>query len=650
MLQILHLEDDPVDAGMVLDLLREEGLEAESECVDTLAEFREKLGHAGYGLILSDYTIPGVDPMEALAVARQVRPELPFIFISGTIGEDKAIEALKLGASDYVLKQQMGRLVPCVRRALHEAEAREALRRAGEELRVQSVALQSAANAISITDRNGTIQWVNAAFERLTGYSAAELKGQSHRLLNPGKQEPGFYQRLWQTISAGQVWRGEVINQRKDGTFYDEEMTIAPVRDARGDITHFIAIKQDVTERKRMEGQLRERNAELDAERARWQGVVEGIADEVWTCDANGQISVINLLAMPAMGLPEFKGLDLLAVLQEVDIFNPDGQPRPAQDAPLLRSLRGEIVRGEEIMVHRRTGKRCWRQFSCAPTRDGTGAITGAVAIVRDITEQKRTAQALHEARDELARANADLERKVQDRTAQLVEANASLQTFAYTAAHDLRSPLRSIKSFSSIVLEECRAGLGEESCSLLERVAVSADQMSRLLEDLLEYSKMSQAELKLEPVDLDKAVGEALALLEGEIRGKNAAVTVVHPLPEVIGHAATVVLLINNLLSNALKFMAPGVQPQIRIWADRAGDRIRLSVEDNAIGIAPEHREKIFGAFERLHGKEAYPGTGLGLAIVRIGAERMGGRVGVESEPGKGSRFWVELRAGDQE
>jgi signal transduction histidine kinase len=106
------------------------------------------------------------------------------------------------------------------------------------------------------------------------------------------------------------------------------------------------------------------------------------------------------------------------------------------------------------------------------------------------------------------------------------------------------------------------------------------------------------------------------------------------------------VVLLINNLVSNALKFIAPGVQPQIRLSAEASGDWARLSVQDNGIGIGKADQEKIFAAFQRLHGKQAYPGTGLGLAIVRKGAERMGGRVGVESEPGKGSRFWVELKA----
>jgi signal transduction histidine kinase len=294
---------------------------------------------------------------------------------------------------------------------------------------------------------------------------------------------------------------------------------------------------------------------------------------------------------------------------------------------------------------------------------------------------RKRAEESLRQARDALAQANMDLERKITERTTQLAEANANLQTFAYTAAHDLRSPLRGILSFSGIALEEYGPKFDEMGRSILERINQSAGQMSRLLDDLLEYSKISAAELKLERVNLSTAVSEALALLDADIRARNAIVTVNGPLPHVIGHPATLVLLVNNLVSNALKFMPPAVQPQIRIWADEkvvserisesmsektsaepsltdslthsltdslTGSRVRIWVEDNGIGIESAHLGKIFGAFQRLHSKQAYPGTGLGLAIVRKGAERMGGQVGVESKEGIGSRFWLEFNAAD--
>jgi signal transduction histidine kinase len=202
--------------------------------------------------------------------------------------------------------------------------------------------------------------------------------------------------------------------------------------------------------------------------------------------------------------------------------------------------------------------------------------------------------------------------------------------------------------------LEDYRTKLDETGRFYLERINQSADQMSRLLNDLLDYSRINEAELTLGVVSLQTAIQEALTLLETEIRSKRAEITVEPALPNVTGHPATVVLIVNNFLSNALKFVASDAFPHIRIWAEKkecgeTGDAkkagmVRLWVEDNGIGIRAEDLPKLFGVFQRLHGKQSYPGTGLGLAIVRRAAERMGGQVGVDSEPGRGSRFWLEL------
>jgi signal transduction histidine kinase len=143
----------------------------------------------------------------------------------------------------------------------------------------------------------------------------------------------------------------------------------------------------------------------------------------------------------------------------------------------------------------------------------------------------------------------------------------------------------------------------------------------------------------------LTQIVAEAQAQLQSELRDRQAEITVTEPLPNVMGHRPILVQTVVNLLSNAMKFVAPGVQPQIRVWTQEQENWVRLWIEDNGIGIEPQYQEQIFGVFERLHGREAYPGTGIGLAIVRKGAERLGGQAGVESTPGRGSRFWVELQ-----
>src|SRR5438105_13698546 len=168
---------------------------------------------------------------------------------------------------------------------------------------------------------------------------------------------------------------------------------------------------------------------------------------------------------------------------------------------------------------------------------------------------------------------------------------------------------------------------------------------MDRLIDDLLAYSRLARAELRLVPIDLGRLVRSSLEQLDGEVRGRGARITVTEPLPAVVGHGATLGQVFVNLLANGIKFVPAGRVPEMVVRAEPHGGRVRIWVEDNGIGIAAEHQDRIFRVFERLNLPERYPGTGIGLAIVRRAVERMRGQVGVVSEPGKGSRFWIELQ-----
>jgi signal transduction histidine kinase len=167
---------------------------------------------------------------------------------------------------------------------------------------------------------------------------------------------------------------------------------------------------------------------------------------------------------------------------------------------------------------------------------------------------------------------------------------------------------------------------------------------MDGLIQDLLSYSRLGRAELELEPVSLQSIAADVLEQIRLDLLERKASVSVEGPLFMVMGHRLTLTQILINLITNAVKFVAPGVHPRVCVTAEAIGPNVRLWVEDNGIGIAPEHQERIFRVFERLNKAEAYPGTGIGLAIVRRAMERMRGRVGVESEVGKGSRFWIEL------
>lgn len=254
-------------------------------------------------------------------------------------------------------------------------------------------------------------------------------------------------------------------------------------------------------------------------------------------------------------------------------------------------------------------------------------------------------------ARDVTARKQAeskvqDLTRQLEQRVAALTSANQELESFNYSIAHDLRSPLRSMSGFAKALMEDESSNFTEQGKEYATRIARSAKYMDSMLLDMLAYSRLARAEIVRTRINLEEPVQELLGVLENEIRHRGVTVEVGSPLGEAWGHLPTLKQVLSNLVSNSLKFSAPERPPRVRIFTTPNGRFIRLWVQDNGIGIAPQHHDKIFGLFQRLHDNQTYPGTGIGLALVRKGAERLGGRAGVESQPGQGSRFWVDLPA----
>jgi len=244
----------------------------------------------------------------------------------------------------------------------------------------------------------------------------------------------------------------------------------------------------------------------------------------------------------------------------------------------------------------------------------------------------------------ELQSLNERLEETVDRRTSDLRYALGELDAYAYSIAHNLRGPLRGIAGMSELLREEQKDRLTFEGREQLGRLIEAGQRMDDLILGLLEYSRASRGEFPVEAVPLEEAVAEALRREHPDLERQHAEVTVGGELPVIRGHRQTIVPVIIQLLSNAAKFVAPGTAPRVRLRAEALPEgRVRLWVEDNGIGIDPQYYQRVFGMFERLHSQEDYPGTGIGLAIVRKCMERMGGTAFVESEPGKGSRFWIE-------
>jgi diguanylate cyclase (GGDEF)-like protein/PAS domain S-box-containing protein len=371
--RILVVEDNPADAELEIRELKRAGLRVAHRTVQTEDAYREALREFRPELIISDFSMPHFDGMWALAVAREFVPDVPFIFVSGTIGEEYAIRALKDGATDYVLKTNLVRLPPAVERALREARDVSERRRVEAWLHLQGAALDAAVNAVIITDRDGTIRWVNRAFSLLTGYSAEEAIGQNPRILKSGQHGPGFYRRIFETVLGGSVWQGEIVNRYKDGRLGTEEMTITPVRGTDGAIANFIAIKQDITARK-----------EAEKNRERLAAILEASPDFVATADPNRTVLYMNSAARRLLELPD----DVDPSQVRIGDTHPRWAAQLVLESGIPGAIRDGVWRGETAFLTPSGREIPVSQVIVAHKRPD-GSLEFLSTIARDISEPK---------------------------------------------------------------------------------------------------------------------------------------------------------------------------------------------------------------------------------------------------------------------
>lgn len=289
------------------------------------------------------------------------------------------------------------------------------------------------------------------------------------------------------------------------------------------------------------------------------------------------------------------------------------------------------LLSGERLIGTLSFGSRQRDQFS-----------EGELHFLRTISQYVAIAMERFHTEEQLRSAKKNLESEVNRRTASLREAVSELEHFSYTITHDMRAPLRSMTGFSQILLDESADVLRPEHREFLHKIVKSADRMDALIRDALDYNKIVREQIALTPIDTHSLLKDMIESYSN-FQTPNASIQIDGELPEVLGTAAGLTQCFSNLLNNAVKFVRPGETPAVRIWATNGGENIRLWFEDNGIGIEKDHQASLFRMFQRLN--QNYEGTGIGLALVRKVIERMGGKVGVESEPGQGSRFWVELK-----
>ena len=357
------------------------------------------------------------------------------------------------------------------------------------------------------------------------------------------------------------------------------------------------------------------------------------IGDGVIITDAVGRVTFLNVEAERLTGwsVADASGRPLPEVFQIINEMT-----RQPVENPVEKVLRLGLTVGlaNHTILIARDGRETPIDDSAAPIRVKSGPLEGVVLVFRDFTEQKNAERILTRGKDEL-------EKLVATRTAKLKEVVEELQHVSYAITHDMRAPLRAMSAFTDILAQEAPS-LSPEAADYCRRIGAAANRLDKLIQDTLSYTRAVQEEMKLEPVNLQTLI-RGLIDTYPNFQADKADIQIEDALPVVLGNEALLTQCFSNLLGNAVKFVASGVRPRIQIRSENLGPLVRVSIIDNGIGIAPEYQERIFRMFQRL--SHDYEGTGIGLAIVRKVTERMGGTVGVESEPGKGSSFRLELR-----
>jgi PAS domain S-box-containing protein len=477
-----------------------------------------------------------------------------------------------------------------------------------------------APDAMIIVDAEGRINLINAETERMFGYTRSELKGELIEALVPKRvsSEHPQHRRVYaahpRTRAMGEgrdLWA-----LRKDGSEFAAEISLSPLKTPDGVMT--VATVRDISKRRLLDELLRQSEQNLSL-------MIHGVRDyAIYMLDAEGHVSTWN------EGAQRIKGYAAEEVLgQNFAKFYTEEDRRAGIPEKNLRHAAEEGQYEDEGWKVRKDGSAFFASTLVTALRDANGRLKGFGKVTRDITERKRESAALARAVEKLQRSNEDLAQ------------------FAYVASHDLQEPLRMVASYTELLGKRYAGKLDQDADEFINYAVDGCKRMQGLIEDLLAYSRAGSSTAPLSEVQSEDALQEALAALQ--LRVEETHTTVTHDsLPRVNAVRRQLTQVFQNLIGNAIKYR--GVEaPQVHISATKNGaDEWIFAVKDNGMGIDPQYFERIFVIFQRLHGRSAFEGTGIGLAICKKIVERHGGKIWVESEPGKGSTFFFSLKGAE--
>jgi len=642
---ILVIEDDDDTFHVVTKILGKEHFDIAhtSTGTKTMAWLRTNEPD----LLLLDYRLPDMTGDQLIHKIRKERRSFPFVVMTAHEYPELAVRMMKLGALDYIIKDTTFYEVlrAKVLRAIEEVKVRKKLTQTQDDLQILKTALESAANAVVITDNQGHINWVNPAFTAMTGYEADEILGRTSRFLRSGHHSSDFYKKLWSTILARKVWQGEIVNRRKDGTLFQEEMTITPVMSEDGVIRHFIAIKHDITKRKETEKQVIE-------ERLKYEMLFNEIADPILIFDQETKRFLdCNEAALQIYGYTrnELKNMTPLELHPIEEIGRVKGNisaPKTASANTYThltkdgKRLNVEIVT-TAIECH---GKPAW------------------LSIIRDISDRVRMEVQLHQAQklEAIGQLAAGIAHEVNTpiqyvgdnahflevafgRVTKVIEQNEILLQAAreHAVTEDLISQTESTASEMKLdyMLREIPGAL-KETLAGVKRVA-------RIVLAMKEFSHPGGVE-KTE-TNINKCLESTITVARNEWKYVADMEKDLDPsLPPVLCLPAEMNQVFLNLIVNAAhaigdKVQGSGEKGRIKVCSSRQDDSVLIRISDTGGGIPEKIRSKIFDPFFTT--KEVGRGTGQGLAIAYdVVTQKHGGDLSFDTVQGQGTTFTIQL------
>ncbi len=655
--RILMLEDSPADAELSERELRKAGLECLTRRVKTRDEFIHELETFGPDLILADFRLPTFDGLTALAVVRKNYPDLPFIIVTGTLGEERAIDSLLSGATDYVLKERLTRLGPAANRAFAEVEERKKLRQAEEKVVNAAREWRSTFDAITdfvtLLDRDGKIIRCNRGMASFLHKPFNDIIGKPFYELVYGVEGTVFSKLHERTLTSGH--RETTVAHLQERWY---RVAIDPLTDDSGTVAGAVHIMIDTTGHKQSEDALRESEKRF---RSLFENMLEGYAYCKLLFERDRPQDFIYLEVNNAFeiltGLKNVIGRKVTEVLPGILDAHPE----------LLEIYSRVALTGKperfEIFSDSFGG---WLAVSVYRAAEGC-----FVAVFDNITERKRLEESLKKHSEEL-------EETVRKRTRQYEQAKGAAEyasktksDFLANMSHELRTPLNSIMGFSQILQNELYGTMNEKQKGYVNDIFGSGRHLLELINDILDLAKVESGKMELVPstFSVGEMINGSVAMLREKAVKHNIQFDVeLQPGAEVDIEADERKLkqIMFNLLSNAVKFTPDGGRVSVlaRKVASSKGqvatgnqrislphdpgpwtldrDFIEISVADTGIGIKPEDLGKLFTEFTQLESPytKEYEGTGLGLALTKKLVELHGGSIGVESEYGKGSTF----------